>query len=68
MDRIKTLLKKLRRATLKRWLEFKYRHQDPDVCCCGDDMYRGKSPWSCPATCRSLKEYVIECELEKRKC
>lgn len=69
---LKTKLKNLKRLVLKRWLEFKYRHQDPDVCCCGNDMYRGYDPGvvpiHCQASCRSLKDYVIEKELERRKC
>lgn len=62
------LYRKLRRAVLKRWLEFRYRNQDDDTCCCGDDMNYAHPGLSCPGCCLSMKEYVIEKELERMKC
>lgn len=48
----------------RRWLEFKYRHQDDSVCCCGSNMGEGGSICH-HGGCRSMKEYVIDRELER---
>jgi hypothetical protein len=68
MGKWKLKWKLLKRAVLKRWLEFQYRNQDGSVCCCGDDMDLAHPGLSCPGYCRSLKDYVIDKELERRKC
>jgi len=48
----------------KLWLNWKYRHYDPDVCCCGCMMGEGGSICH-HGGCRSMKEYVITSELKK---
>lgn len=48
----------------RKWLEFKYRHHDGDVCCCGSQMGQGGSICH-HGGCRSMKDYVIEKELER---
>lgn len=39
------------------YYQWKYRHIDPDVCCCGG--YVSQGGYGCIASCRSEKEYVI---------
>ena len=53
------------RKLLIKWLEFRYRNQSENVCCCGGDL-RFCKPSSCEATGRSLKEYVISSEVKRR--
>lgn len=68
MDKLKLQWKLLRRAVLKRWLEFRYRNQDDNVCCCGGYIYERGRKVNCEFPCRSLKEYTIEQELKRLKC
>jgi hypothetical protein len=52
----------IRRFFLRRWLNWKYRKQDPDVCCCGCMLGHGGSICH-HGGCRSMKEYVITTEM-----
>lgn len=55
----------LDRRWIKRyWLKFKYRHQDGSVCCCGCTIGQGGDICH-HGGCRSMKDYVIEKELEE---
>jgi len=44
-------------------LRFKLRRVPEDVCCCGGYVSQGGYP-SCPAPCKSAKEYYIETKLK----
>lgn len=67
LPNLKVKYRALRRAALKRWLEFRYRNQDGNTCCCGSDL--GKGGDICHhGGCRSMKDYVIEKELERLGC
>ena len=63
--KIKAKIRLWRRALLTKWLRFRYRNQDDMVCCCGDDMRLG-ARYGCIASCRSMKEYVITSEVDRR--
>ena len=61
--------KRIRYALLEAWLFWKYRNQDPMVCCCGDDINPRPGSMFChQGYCRSMKEYTITKALEKFKC
>lgn len=51
---------RLRRWLKLVWLKHRYRHIDPEVCCCGGYVGKG-CQMGC---CRSAKEYAISQELE----
>jgi hypothetical protein len=47
---------------LNHWIaKWKYRHVDPNLCCCGDMMGKGGSICH-HGGCRSMKEYCITTE------
>lgn len=49
------------------YLHWKHRDKDPEVCCCG--CYMGKGGSICyHGGCRSMKEYIITCDLERFPC
>jgi len=45
----------------RKWLEFKYRKYDDDICCCGDML----TNIGCNLPCRSQKEYTITSALKQ---
>lgn len=49
----------------ERWLKWKYRKYDDDLCCCGETMGEGGSICA-HGGCRSATEYAITSELDKR--
>lgn len=54
---------KLKLWLCRKYLEFKYRKIDHNVCCCGSSL---SGTWcGSPYPCRSQKEYAITSELEK---
>jgi len=65
MKALKTILawfRSLQRMVRRRRLEWKYRNEDPDVCCCGCMMGQGGSICH-HGGCRSMKEYCITSEM-----
>lgn len=52
----------LQRMIRRRRVEWKYRNEDPDVCCCGCMMGQGGSICH-HGGCRSMKEYCITSEM-----
>lgn len=55
-----------KRTMLTKWLRFKYRNQDDSTCCCGGTINEDSIGISCNATCKSMKEWVIEEEVRRR--
>lgn len=51
-------MRHLIRRILKRYFQWKYRHQDPAVCCCGCMMGEGGSICH-HGGCRSQVEYCV---------
>ncbi len=54
---------KLKKWFYRKYLEFKYRKHDDDICCCGENI--GPSWCGSPWPCRSQKEYTITSALDK---
>jgi hypothetical protein len=57
---MKSLLKRIKRF----YLSWKYRRYDDNICCCGSDI-REASLLRCVSSCKSMKDYLIENELNK---
>lgn len=65
MNKLKMKWRNMRVAVFRMWLEFRYRNQDGETCCCGSQI--GKGGDICyHGGCRSMKDYVIEKEIERR--
>ena len=51
----------------ERYLDYKYRHYDDDVCCCGEMMSKSSFYYDSMCAyggCRSMKEYTISNSIE----
>jgi hypothetical protein len=60
-------MKKLILRIYEKCLDFKYRKHDEDICCCGGNISEAQ-PWDSICAhggCRSMKEYVIYCSIER---
>jgi hypothetical protein len=51
------------RLYLEKW---RYRHADPEVCCCGSQLGHG-GDICYHGGCRSMKEYAVTGDIEKWK-
>ncbi len=58
-------LKRLILRYYERYLKYKYRFEDPDVCCCGSLISKGGYYQGCDAPCGSMMYYVIDCAVDK---
>jgi hypothetical protein len=53
------------RKLLRKWFKFKYRKENEDICCCGENMNNMYPGLSCPGYCFSMKHHVIDQEIER---
>lgn len=59
------LLNKLKNFFLRKMLSFKYRHIDPEMCCCGNQIANDPYDSICQhGGCRSAKKYMISREMK----
>lgn len=59
------MLKRLYSWLLLRHARWKFRHVDPNVCCCGCDLGTGGDICA-HGGCRSAKDYAISCHVGNR--
>ncbi len=62
--KIEAQILRVRRWILTKLLEFKYRNQEATECCCGRTV--GDCGNNYGNGCRSMKEYVITSEVNRR--
>jgi hypothetical protein len=64
---MKTFFIKYFKPIFLKYLDWKYRNIDPNICCCGSNMNESKA-WDSVCNhggCRSAKEYAITNAVEK---
>lgn len=52
------------RALYRKWLEWKYRKHDPELCCCGEMIGDGGSICA-HGGCRSAVEWCVTSQVDK---
>lgn len=50
----------------RKWLEWKYRNYDHEVCCCGESEMGTGGSICHHGGCRSALEYAITCKVDRR--